>query len=363
MADSGQANRIKDWIAAGNRPEVIAPPAKPLSPRLTTGDRQVTVTITPPEPGGAPISSYELHYRAVGSNAYPNYMGNLRGEPITVRGLTNGTSYEFRVLAVNRGGRGTWSDYASATPKLSPQGLLTDFKFTSGDPSGNELLGSSDQVTGGRWLNLTKTDGKNTDIEIQTLNWKTGSGAALLEFSGTFLQEWQLIPSLLSSDSFYIYLSGDNQIYEFPVSSNTRSNNSSLRFGSTARPASIVTGSSIRVLVADSGQAQGIKDWIAAGNQPEVIELPAKPQPPTLTVRSGEITATITPPAQGGAPITTYKLEIRHGQSGQLHVPNFDSLSYTLRQVYSGVYRFRVAAINRGGRGPWSDYATATAQS
>ncbi|MCY4021364.1 MAG: fibronectin type III domain-containing protein [Chloroflexi bacterium] len=363
VADSGQANLIKNWIGAGNRPEVIEPPAKPRSPGLASGDGQATVTITPPDSGGAPISSYELNYRAVGSKAYPDFRGNLSGEPITVTGLTNGRPYEFRALAVNRGGRGPWSTYASIIPAPRPQGLLADFEFASRDPSGNELLGSSDQVTGGRWLNLTKTDGKNTDIEIQTLNWKTGSGTALLEFSGAFLQDWQLIPSLLSSDSFYIYLSGDNQIYEFPVSSNTRSNSSSLRFGSTARPASIVTGSSIRVLVADSRQAQGIKDWIAAGNQPEVIELPAKPQPPTLTVRSGEITATITPPAQGGAPITTYKLDIRHGQSGQFHVPNFDSLSYTLRQVYSGVYRFRVAAINRGGRGPWSDYATATAQS
>ncbi|MCY4073049.1 MAG: fibronectin type III domain-containing protein [Chloroflexi bacterium] len=360
VADSGQANLIKNWIGAGNRPEVIAPPAKPRSPGLTSGDGQATVTITPPDSGGAPISSYELNYRAVGSKAYPNFRGNLSGEPITVAGLTNDTPYEFRVLAVNRGGRGPWSTYASIIPAPRPQGLLADFEFASRDPSGNTLLGSSDQVTGGRWLNLTKTDGKNTDIEVQTVDWKTGSGAALLEFSGEVPHEWGLIPSLLSNDSFYIYLPSDNQIYEFPVSSNTRSNDSSVRFGLTALPASIMTGSSIRVLVADSGQAQWIKDWIAAGNQPEVIEPPAKPQPPTLTVRSGEITATITPPAQGGAPITTYELDVRHGVSGRFHLPNFDSLTYTVTGAASGDYRFRVAAINRGGRGPWSDYVSIT---
>ena len=115
--------------------------------------------------------------------------------------------------------------------------------------------------------------------------------------------------------------------------------------------------------MADSGQADRARDWIVAGNLPEIIEPPAKPQPPTLTVRSGEITATISPPAQGGAPITTYELDVRHSVAGQLHLPNFDSLSYTVTGATSGDYRFRVAAINRGGRGPWSDYVSATAQS
>ncbi|MCY4018230.1 MAG: fibronectin type III domain-containing protein [Chloroflexi bacterium] len=360
VANSSQASRIKNWIAAGNQPETVAPPDKPQPPSLVAGAEQATVTITPPARGGSPITTYELSYRESGATGSHTHVPNLNALSHTVMGLTNGTSYEFRVTAINRAGRGEWSDYGNIMLPPPPQGLLTDFEFSSRDPSCNTLLGNFDQVTGSRWLNLTKTNGKNTDIEVQIVDWKTES---LLEFSGTSVQEWEDIPSLLSSASFYIYLYGDNQIYEFPVSANTRSNSESLRFASTARPTSIEYASSIRVLVADSGQANRAKDWIVAGNRPQVIEPPAKPQPPTLTVRSGEITAAITPPAQGGAPITTYELDVRHGVNEQLHLPNINTLSHTVMGATSGDYRFRVAAINRGGRGPWSDYATATAQS
>ncbi len=360
VANSNQASRIKNWIAAGNQPETVAPPDKPQPPSLVAGAKRAAVTITPPARGGSPITTYELSYRESGSTGSHTHVPNLNALAHTVMGLTNGTSYEFRVVAINRAGRGAWSDYANIILPAPPQGLLTDFEFSSRDPSCNTLLGNFDQVTGSRWLNLTKTNGKNTDIEVQTVDWKTES---LLEFSGALAQEWQVIPALLSSASFYIYLYGDDQIYEFPISSNTLSNGESLRFASSPRPTSIDYASSIRVLVADSGQANQAKDWIAAGNQPQVIEPPAKPQPPTLAVSSGEITATITPPAQGGAPITTYELDVRHGATGRFYLPNINSLSHTMTGLSSGDYRFRVAAINRGGRGPWSDYASATAQS
>ncbi len=359
VANSNQANRIKNWIAAGNQPETVAPPDKPQPPSLVAGAKRAAVTITPPARGGSPITTYELSYRESGSNGSHRHVPNLNALSHTVMSLTNGASYEFRVTAINRAGRGEWSDYSKITLPPPPQGLLTDFEFKSRDPSCNTLLGNFDQVSGSRWLNLTKTNSQNTDIEVQIVDWKT---EPLLEFSGTSLQEWQVIPSLLSSASFYIYLYGDKQIYEFPVSSKALSNSESLRFASTARPTSIEYASAIRVLVADSGQANRVKHWIAAGNQPEVIEPPAKPQPPTLTVRSGEITAAITPPAQGGAPITTYQLDVRHGLNKQLHLPNINSLSHTVTGANSGDYRFRVAAVNRGGRGPWSDYASATAR-
>ncbi|MDE2819219.1 MAG: fibronectin type III domain-containing protein [Chloroflexota bacterium] len=382
VADSGQANLIQNWIGAGNRPEVIAPPAKPRSPSLASGDGQATVTITPPDSGGAPISSYELNYRAVGSKAYPNFMGNLSGEPITVADLTNDKPYEFRVLAVNRGGRGPWSAYASVIPSSSPrpQGLLAYFQFVARVPAtwnldyAEIILEGYHNRSGAHVLQLTKKDGNKSDIPLNGIAWEAADDTHTSNFFGrgrpTFFgggdRDWQLLPTLLPNSSFYIYLPSNSQIWEFPVTANNEAANHFLSFSSTPRPDSILNGSTVSVLVADSGQANRIKDWIAADNQPEVIEPPAKPQPPTLAAGDGQVTVTVIPPAQGGAPITTYELGYREVGSGIFPraLSNLTEEPYVVSSLINGkTYEFRIAALNRGGYGPWSGYAAATPQS
>ncbi len=392
VANSGQANLIKNWIGAGNRPEVIAPPAKPRSPGLTSGDGQATVTITPPDSGGAPISSYELNYRAVGSKAAPNFRGNLSGEPVIVTGLAGGRPYEFRVLAVNRGGRGPWSTYASVIPVArqdpvtapqgpqGPQGLQAYFQFVARVPTtwdhdhAEIILEGYHNRTGIHLLQLTKSDRAKTDIFVEGIAWEAASDSHTSNFFGrgrpTFFgggeDEWQLLPTLLPNSSFYIYLPSNSQIWEFPITANNEAANHFLSFSATPRPDSIQNGTTVSVLVADSGQSTRIKNWIAAGNQPEVIAPPAKPQPPTLVADDGQVTVNFTPPAQGGAPISSYEMNYREVGSTEFGIETFNlySLSRTVTNLTNGTsYEFRVLAVNRGGRGPWSDYASATPQS
>ena len=247
-----------------------------------------------------------------------------------------------------------------------PQRLLADFRFASRDPNEDDpsyLLNSSSNHTGTRWLNLTKPDGSKTDISLQALVW--GTNVSPLpnrqpEFGGWDWHEWELLPSLLPNSSFYIHLPSDDKILEFAMTDNTSLGAWFIGFGLTPRPASIAAGTQIRVLVANSGQANRIKNWIAGGNQPEIVQPPAKPQPPTLVADDGQVTVTITPPARGGSPITTYELSYREsGSTGaHTHVPNLNSLSHTVMGLTNGTsYEFRMAAINRGGMGAWSDYA------
>ena len=250
VANSGQANLIKNWIEAGNRPEVIAPPAKPRSPGLASGDEQATVTITPPDSGGAPISSYELNYRAVGSKAAPNFRGNLSGEPVIVTGLAGGRPYEFRVLAVNRGGRGPWSNYASVIPAPRPQGLLAYFQFVARVPvtwnhdHAEIILEGYHDRTGIHWLFLTKSDGTKSDISLEGIAWEAASDSHTSNFMGrgrpTFFgggdHDWQLLPTLLPNSSFYLYLPSDSQIWEFPVTANNEAANHFLSFSATPAP-------------------------------------------------------------------------------------------------------------------------------
>jgi uncharacterized protein YjdB len=112
-----------------NAPPGPTPTTTAAAPTITTttpGNSQVTVNWTPPTTtGGAPISRYHV-------TAYTNPAGTTQtGNPqwttttgattLTVTGLTNGTTYYFRVTPITTAGTGTPSaPSAAATPITTP---------------------------------------------------------------------------------------------------------------------------------------------------------------------------------------------------------------------------------------------------
>ncbi len=91
-------------------------PGAPSISAVAFGNTQVSVQFTPPASnGGAPIISYT----AVSTPG--NFTATGSGSPLTVSGLTNGTSYTFRVSATNVIGTGALSNASAAvTPKGPP---------------------------------------------------------------------------------------------------------------------------------------------------------------------------------------------------------------------------------------------------
>jgi hypothetical protein len=91
-------------------------PGVPTNITATAGNKQVTVSFTPPaSPSGSPITGY-----TVTSNP-GNIMGKGTGSPITVSGLTNGQTYTFTVTAANKNGSGPASNPSNfATPATVP---------------------------------------------------------------------------------------------------------------------------------------------------------------------------------------------------------------------------------------------------
>ncbi|MEF2968988.1 S-layer homology domain-containing protein [Paenibacillus sp. M1] len=96
----------------------VTVPGVPADVRAVAGNGKATITFTPPtDNGGSPITGYEV-------TALPGGMTVTgTGSPITVTGLTNGTSYTFTVRAINGvGGSEVSAESAAVTPRSPSSG-------------------------------------------------------------------------------------------------------------------------------------------------------------------------------------------------------------------------------------------------
>jgi hypothetical protein len=93
-------------------------PAAPGALRARAGASQVRLTWTAPAANGAAIRDYVIQ-RSNGRRWVTATDGVSTARSATVARLTNGTSYRFRVAAVNAVGRGAWSVIVRATPRAA----------------------------------------------------------------------------------------------------------------------------------------------------------------------------------------------------------------------------------------------------
>jgi hypothetical protein len=90
-------------------------PGAPTSVTGTAGDGQVPLSWIAPSNGGTPITDYVIQYSSNSGSSWTTFSdGTSTATSTTVTGLTNGTSYIFRVAAVNGIGQGSFSANSSA---------------------------------------------------------------------------------------------------------------------------------------------------------------------------------------------------------------------------------------------------------
>ena len=116
--------------AASNSVTPTGPPGAPTIGTATAGNDSASVTFTAPaSDGGSPITDYTVTTHAPGG-----LTGTGTTSPITVTGLTNGTSYTFTVTATNVVGTGASSNASnSVTPEPTAPGAPTIGMATPGN--------------------------------------------------------------------------------------------------------------------------------------------------------------------------------------------------------------------------------------
>ncbi len=275
----------------------------------TAGNGQVSLTWTAPaSTGGSPITDYVIQRSSNAGVTWTTFTDAVSAATsATVTGLTNGTSYLFRVAAVNVAGAGTYARSASVTPR-TVAGAVTGLAGTAGNGQVS-LTWTAPAATGGSPI---------TDYVVQRSSdagatWTTFTHPVSTATSAT-------VTGLTNGISYLLQVAAVN----------------GAGAGTYARTASVTprtVAGSVTDLAGTAGNGQVSLSWTA----------------PTST---------------GGGAITDYVIQ-QSSNAGVTWTTLRDAISTATSATVTGLtngasYLFQVAAVNGAGAGTYARSASVT---
>ena len=344
-------------------PTAANPPGAPTALSATAKSSGAQLSWTAPvSDGGSAITSYRVT-PYIGTVAQTATTTGSSATSASVGGLINGTTYTFRVAAINAGGPGPDSAASSAvTPYAAIFDLATPGTVDSGDGSGVELgvkfrSDVAGTINGIRFYKAAA----NTGTHVGSLWSSTGTLLAQANFTGESSSGWQQVtfssPVAVQPNTTYVagYLAPNGHysvngptlaaaVDNPPLHAlaNSVSANGVYIYGTTAR--------------FPTNTYQASNYWV------DVLFAPSVPtQPPGqvtgVSASAGQEQATVNwtaPASDGGSAITSYRVTPYIGTTAQTPVSvTAPASSKTITGLSAGTpYTFKVAAVNAIGTGP-----------
>ncbi len=349
--------------AASNQvtPQTFVAPEAPSSVSASPATAQALVSWTAPtEEGGTPLTGYTVT-PYIGSAAQPSTNVSASTTSTKITGLSNGTTYTFKVTASNAVGAGEASQPSGA---VTPQNTIFDFAtpsmIDSGDGNSVELgvkftAEKAGSITGIRFYKAAT----NTGTHIGSLWSSTGTLLASATFTNETASGWQQVTfskaASITAGTTYVagYFAPNGHYSATPAG-----------FGSAG------TSNPPLQALANSTSANGVYAYGAASAFPsnsfnstnyyvDVTFAPTPPSgPPTsptgvfAAVASGQASVSwITPAEEGGGPITKYTVTPYIGSTAQTPISvTAPANSVKLSGLTNGTaYTFKVSATNSVG--------------
>jgi fibronectin type 3 domain-containing protein len=383
-------------------PEAATVPGAPTLNSATPGNNKVTLSWSAPADGGASITTYRI-YRGTSSGA-ETLLGPTLG-PVTEfvdDFASNGTTYYYKVSAVNSVGEGARSNELSATPAVpatvpDPPGLdpgsvsvgdssvtltwitpgsggspITGFKIYRGTSSNGETLLTTVAGDVTQFTDTGLTNGTTYYYKVSAVN-AVGEGPQSSEQSGkprTVPGKPTLDSAVAGNASVALTWSGPAadggspitgyKVYRRPAGGSA---------AAIATPGAFDTTYTDNTAVNGTAYAYSVVAVNAAGESAPSDELTATPatipsDPDLISATAGnnKVTLSWAPTSTGGNAITNYKIYRRTASSGgfALLTTVGPVTSYVDTAVANGtVYDYQVSAVNSLGEGPQSPIRTA----
>ena len=264
----------------------VTAPGAPTGLSATAGDAQVTLSWkAPSSDGGEKITGYDVFEGSTAKFKASSPVATSTGTSVTVKGLTNGTTYYFEVAAVNGVGAGPVSGSVSATPAAA----IT----APGAPGG-----------------LTATGGKGQVGLSWTVPGSTG-GAAIsgyVIYSGTSAGGESASPvtgSPVKGTSYTVTGLADGTTYYFKVAAV----NADKQQGKDSGEASAKTLSASASASASPSAPASQSPSAGASGPAGATGIPGAPSALTATPGNAEARLSWTAPASdGGSPLVSYRV-------------------------------------------------------
>ena len=280
-------------------------PDPPTGLSALTAPNLVSLSWTPPaDPVGYPVIDFVLQRSSNGGVSWSTIADGVSTVPsFAVSGLRNGVTYRFRVAALNAIGRSAWSTPVNARPAAKPDAP--------------------------RYPRATPLD------ESVRLSWTRPYSSGGAPISDYVIQRsldglvWDDVEDGVSTATAFTVTGLANGIaYRFRVAAVNTSGPGNWSPVRTAAPRTLPDAPTS--MVATAANRRAALTWVA-------------------------------PSDNGGAALRRYVLQ-RSSDGGTswatLYTGTSLATGYTARWLTNGrTYRFRVAAVNAAGRGPWSDVA------
>jgi len=379
-ADTELSNTIKNSATFFNDSPKLGKAAAPTSLTATPGNVKATISFTAGSANGGTISNYEYQ---LDGGSWVALDPKDATSPITITGLTNGTTYSVKLRAVTEAGAGTESAAVSVTPNPDPPaaptiGTITSgnqqlsVAFTEGDNGGAAITNYSYSTDGTTYTAFSPaqttspliitglTNGTSYNITIKAIN-SQGSGEASSSASGTPYTVpgaptiTSATPGNASAEIAFTApaSNGGNAIstYEYQLGSG-----SWVSANTTSSPftiSSLTNGQEYKVKL----RAKNAAGTSIASNEVSVTPRTVPGAPTGVTGVQDDLEAAVmvswtAPASNGGSPITQYTVDSSPGFNGCTSDSTPPATSCKVGGLTRGTaYTFTVTAWNEAGFG------------
>ena len=363
---------------------LLTKPGTPTTPTVATNIGSGKLTITASVTGSGTLSKWQVQQKASTDNNYGSWQdvsSTATNLTHTVTGLTDGTSYQFKVRAVNATGDGVTSNASGAKAPALPELALNRATSTSAtltllsDHTGdwwwtkdNDATTCSNTGVSGTTLTLSGLT-EETSYIIAAYGQAQCNGTAIA--SVTFRTPSTPVPLTVSEDTLTA------STVEATTATLTIGNYSGNWYYKATAPSDgtcstdAVSGTSVGLTGLSGNTSYIYKAYSDSGctNANELAVTSAfltKPgQPTTFTVSGGSGKLTLTASLTGDGAISKWQLQQKASTASDFGgwtdiASTVTNLTHTVTGLSENTsYQFKVRAVNATGSGEASDASTA----